>query len=154
MTISEQIAALEKATTDELIAQYTELHGKGPRTRNRTWLQRRLAWKIQEQAFGGLSAPARAKLEDLIGRIDGPLGTGSPTVTRKMQPVRKPGTPSVGTTLVRVWRGTEYRVQVRDNGYELDGVLHRSMSAAAKAITGTHWNGKLFFGLTSRAKKS
>ena len=58
----------------------------------------------------------------------------------------------MGTTLVRRWRGKDYYVKVLDDGYEYDGVIYRSLSAVAKAITGSHWNGPLFFGVTKRKK--
>ena len=74
-----------------------------------------------------------------------------PLVTGRIRP-RKPGEPPVGTTIIRVWRGREYRLHVRENGYEVDGILHKSLGAAAKAITGAHWNGRLFWGLVSRRK--
>jgi hypothetical protein len=51
-----------------------------------------------------------------------------------------------------VWRGREIRATPVDGGYEVEGVLYGSLSAAASAITGTRWNGKLFFGLTSKRK--
>ena len=71
-------------------------------------------------------------------------------VTGKLARQRKPGTMKPGTTITRTWRGQEIVVHVRENGFEHDGVLYRSLSAIAKQITGAHWNGKLFFGLTPR----
>lgn len=149
-TITEQLAALDTATTDQLIADYQRLHKKAPRTRNRPWLIKRVAWAIQADAFGGLSKSATQRLDLLIGQLDGPLGTSGRTVTAVLPSARKPNAPPVGTTLTREWRGQQIVVNVRDNGFEHDGVLYRSLSAVASKVTGAHWNGNLFFNLIRR----
>ena len=81
-----------------------------------------------------------------IGELDLPLDVGQ-TVRAKVNGRTKPGEPLIGTTLVRQWKGTEVRATKVEDGWECDGVVHRSLSAVAKAVTGSHWNGKLFFGL-------
>ena len=87
----------------------------------------------------------------MIAQIDLPLGDADPR--RIPRSARKdPKAPLVGTTLIRSWRDQELRVEVRENGFEWDGTLYRSLTAAAKAITGSAWNGRLFFGLTKRSK--
>ena len=153
-TITEQIAALDSATTDDLIKQFLRLHKKAPRTRNRPWLIKRVVWAIQAEAFGGLSKAATKRLDLLIGQIDGPLGAGGRAVSAALPRMPKPNAPAVGTTLTRQWRGQQVVVHVRDNGYEHDGVLYRSLSAVASAITQSHWSGALFFGLRNRKKAS
>ena len=66
----------------------------------------------------------------------------------------KPGGVAPGTVLVREWRGTTVRATaLPDGGFECDGVTYRSLSAIAKVVTGSHWNGRLFFGLTERKRK-
>jgi len=153
-SVIEQVAALDKAPTDDLIAEYQRLHRKAPRTRNRAWLIRKVAWAIQAEAFGGLSDKAKAQLEELIAEIGPPLGAADRTVTTVLPRKPKPDAPSVGTTLTRVWRGQQIIVHVCDNGYEHDGVLYRSLTAVAETITGSHWNGRLFFGLVDRRKQA
>ena len=148
--VAARVAALDKTPTDELIAEYQRLHKKAPRTRNRRWLIRRVAWAIQAEAFGSLSARAQRRLDELIAQIGGPLGTADRTVTATLPRKRKPTAPLVGTTLTREWHGRQIIVHCRDNGYEHDGVLHRSLTAVAEAVTGAHWNGNLFFRLTRR----
>ena len=64
----------------------------------------------------------------------------------------KPGDQPVGTTLTRVWRGNEIRTTRVEGGWEYDGVMYRSLSAVAKAVTNSHWNGRLFFGVTKRKR--
>ncbi len=63
------------------------------------------------------------------------------------QPVRKGDRPIVGTRLIREWQGIEHTVTVLADGYEYQGRPYRSLSAIARAITGTRWNGPLFFAL-------
>ena len=81
-----------------------------------------------------------------------PVAESPPAVTGKATKPRKAKGPSVGTTLVRTWRGRQYQLRVLETGFELEGVLHKSLSAAAAALTGQHWNGRLFWGLVSRRK--
>ena len=148
-TIAQQVRELETLSTAELSERYEALHGHPPRVRNRAFLRRRVAWKIQEREFGGLSDRAKARLEELIAQIDLPLGTAKHQ--RPRRPARpSPRAPRVGTSLVRRWHDQEIRVEVRENGFEWNGTLYRSLSAAAKAVTGSNWNGRLFFGLTKR----
>ncbi len=66
--------------------------------------------------------------------------------------VTRPGDPPLGTTLTRVWKGHEVRATAVEGGWEHDDVVYRSLSAVAKAVTGSHWNGRLFFGLKSRRR--
>jgi hypothetical protein len=154
LSIVEQVAALDTAPTDELIDEYTRLHSKSPRTRNRAWLVRKVAWAIQAEAYGGLSDKAKARLEELIAQIGPPLGAADRTVTTALPRKPKPNAPPVGTTLTRVWRGHQIIVHCRDNGYEHEGVLYRSLTAVAEKVTSSHWNGRLFFGLVDRRKKA
>jgi hypothetical protein len=153
-SVVERVAALDSSPTDELIAEYQRLHDKAPRTRNRAWLLRRVAWAIQAEAYGGLSGRAKARLEELIAQIGPPLGAADRTVTATVPRRPKPNAPLVGTTLTRHWHGQQVVVHCRDNGFEHEGVLYRSLTAVAEKVTGSHWNGRLFFGLVDRRKKA
>ena len=148
-TVTQQIRELQEMTVTDLAVNYEALFGQPPRVRNAAYLRRRLAWKIQELEFGGLSAKAKSRLDELISKIDLPLGDSAP---RRAQRVARngPKAPLVGTTLIRSWHGQELRVEVRDEGFEWDGTIYRSLTAVARAITGSAWNGRLFFGLTKR----
>ncbi|MEO0478710.1 MAG: DUF2924 domain-containing protein [Planctomycetota bacterium] len=152
-TISEQFRELQTLTPAELSVRYEDLFGKPPRVRNKAFLQRKVAWKLQEREFGGLSDRAKARLEELIQQIDLPLPPPEP---KRRSARRNAGAqpPLVGTTLTRRWHDQDIRVEARDNGFEWNGTLYRSLSAVARAITGAHWNGKLFFGLKTRRKTS
>ena len=148
-SIPQEIAALRAMAVPELVERYEDVFGRPPRVKHRDWLWRRIAWKIQEQRFGGLSQVAKRRLDELIAEFELPLGQR--TVNGKVARPR-PGDPPLGTTLTRVWKGQNVRTTAVDGGWEHDGVVHRSLSAVAKAVTGSHWNGRLFFGLKSRRR--
>ena len=119
-TITQQIQELQDMTVAELVVRYEDLHGKPPRVRNKAFLRRRVAWKIQELEFGGLSDRASKRLDELIAQINLPLGDPGPRRELSVHR-REPKAPLVGTTLVRTWRDQEIRVEVRANGFEWDG---------------------------------
>lgn len=150
--IVDQIRELQTMPAAQLVARYEALFGKPPRVRNVAWLRRQVAWKVQEREFGGLSDRAKARLDQLVARIDLPLQGAKPPRTRPAASAARSttNTPMVGTTLVREWHGQQVRVEVRDNGFEWNGTLYRSLSAIARAVTGANWNGRLWFGLTQR----
>lgn len=148
-TIAQEIAELREMRVPELVERYEEVFGKRPRTGHRVWLWRRIAWRIQEMRFGGLSTVAKRRLDELIEELDLPLG-GARTVRK----ATRPGEPMAGTTVVRVWKGTEIRAAKVDGGWEHDGVVYRSLSSVAKAVTGSHWSGPGFFRLTKRREGS
>lgn len=134
-----QLAALPNRSTAELKQLWRELHDREPASLNREFLVRRLAYRIQELAHGGLSARAEAKLDRLIAEEDLRL--------KGKQPVRSGDRPIAGTRLVRQWQGVEHTATVLVDGYEYQGRPYKSLSAIARAITGTRWNGPLFFGI-------
>ncbi len=148
-SVLEEIAEIRGLQVPELVNRYETAFGKPPRSKHREWLWRQVAWKIQERRFGGLSVVAKKRLDELIAELDLPLSPerevrGRITSSgRSIEPVR-------GTTLTRIWKGREIQVTAVEGGWDLNGVVHRSLSAAAKALTGSHWNGRLFFGLTKR----
>jgi hypothetical protein len=136
-----QLAALPNKSTAELKQLWRQLYDRDPQSFNRDYLVKRLAYRIQELAHGGLSARAEAKLDRLIAEEDLRL-KGKPPV-RKGRGDR----PIVGTRLVRQWQGVEHTATVLVDGFEYQGRPYRSLSAIARAITGTRWNGPLFFGI-------
>jgi hypothetical protein len=103
------------------------------------------ASRIQELAYGGLSANAEAKLKELIEEEDRRL--------KGKLPVRKGDRPIVGTRLLREWQGVEHCATVIDDGFEYQGRRYKSLSAIARAITGARWNGPAFFGLRNHSAK-
>jgi len=149
-TIAQQLQELRTLSPAELARQYEDLFGKPPRVRNKAWLFRQCAFRLQEQAYGSLSERAKTRLTELMALVDLPLC--APTPTPRAHTTTRTATkgPMVGTTLLREWRGQQIRVEVREDGFEWNGVMFKSLSAVAKAITGATWNGNLFFNLKSR----
>jgi hypothetical protein len=150
VTVEEQLDELERLTTPELAARYEELHGKPPRTRHPVWMRKRIAYRIQEIAYGGLSKAARDAIDLLNADLQLPEAPPKP-VTCKSKPRR--GELKPGTVLTRIWRDQEIRVLVTKDGFEWNGERYGSLSAVANAVTGSRWSGRLFFGLKGRSKK-
>ena len=148
-SIAAEINELRQMTIAELIPRYCELFGRKPRVKRREHLWRRCAWKLQERRLGGLSRAARRRLDDLTAEIHLPLGDEEKPVSGRL---RRPSDPPCGTVLTRIYKGHEIRVEALENGYEWNGVVYRSLSATARAITGSRWNGRLFLGLTARRR--
>ena len=134
-----RLAALKTASTPNLKAEWRQLFGTEPPPYNRRFLEARLAYRIQELAYGGLKPETVARLEALGDQLDG----GNIVIRR----TRVDDKPIAGTRLVREYQGVEHSVTVGNDGYEWQGRPYRSLSAIARAITGTRWNGWVFFGL-------
>ena len=139
--IPARLAALRTASTPDLKAQWRDLFDTEPPPFNRSYLESRLAYRIQELAYGGLKPDTLRRLEKLGDQV-----SGRRTARRK----RQDRMPMAGTRLVREWQGVEHTVTVTGDGFEWQGRPYRSLSAIARAITGTRWNGPLFFGLRNR----
>ena len=138
-SIPEIIMELRALRVPELVDRYAEAFGKPPRCKNREWLWRKVAWKVQEQRYGGLSSLATKRLNELVSELDLPL-----TAPRRAAGI------IIGTTLSRTYRGDLIETKRVENGWEYGGVTYRSLSAVANAITGSHCNGRAFFGLSRR----
>lgn len=137
-----QLTALQTATIADLGRQWRQLYGSEPPRFSRPYLQSRLAFRIQELAYGGLKPETIARLESLGERVD-----GGKIVLRR---IRADGRPTAGTQLLREWHGVRHLVTVRANDFEFEGRPYKSLSAVARHITGTRWNGWTFFGLRGR----
>lgn len=142
--IPARIAALKTASTPELKKQWRALFNTEPPAFNRRFLETRLAYRIQELTYGGLKPDTVKRLEALGEQFDG----GSP-MTRRIRTDLKPIT---GTRLIREWQGVEHVVTVTRDGYEWQGRPYKSLSSVARGITGTRWNGWVFFGLKNHRR--
>ncbi|QYK49111.1 MAG: DUF2924 domain-containing protein [Phycisphaeraceae bacterium] len=155
--VKRQIAALEQMTVGQLQTRYGEVFGETARSGNRQWLFRRIAWRIQALAEGDLSERARQRARELARDAD--IRVRPPkdqevcppakarAVTGRLVVARDERIPPAGSRLTKAYKGRELTVTVRVDGFEYDGQVYRSLSAIAHAITGSHWNGLLFFGL-------
>jgi len=164
-SVTAQIQALRQMKVAELRVRWRELYGEDTRSCNRDYLWRRLAWRVQELAFGGLSERAKARLAELAEHVDlrfrPPRGwkdaieaATAPRPALETGPVRDSRLPKPGTVLSHPYRGHDIRVTVLDKGFEWQGRPYRSLSAIAREVTGQRWNGLLFFGLTRRERKA
>ena len=134
-----QLAALPGKSTPELRQLWRDLFDSEPPRYNRRFMESRLAYRIQELRYGGLKPATVARLEALGEDLDG----GKIEVRRKRADER----PIAGTKLIREWKGVEHTVTVLDDGYDYQGRPYKSLSAVARAIAGTRWNGWVFFGV-------
>ena len=140
--IPARLAALKSTPTKDLKDQWRSLFDSEPPPFNRRYLESRLAYRIQELAYGGLKPETVRRLERLGEELDGG--------DRKKSRIRADFHPIAGTRLLREWQGVEHVVTVTVDGFEWQGRPYKSLSAIARAITGTRWNGWVFFGLKSR----
>jgi hypothetical protein len=141
-TVLARIAALKTQPITNLKQQWRDLFETEPPPYNRRFLEHRLAYRIQELAYGGLKRETIERLKAIAQDIDG----GDPARRRRSATDR----PIAGTRLIREYQGVEQCVTVRDTDFEYQGRPYQSLSAIARAITGTRWNGLLFFGLKNR----
>ncbi len=146
---------LDAMTVAELRVLHQTAFGEPTASRHRTWLIRRIAWKLQEQEEGGLSARALARASELAAGLNlrqrrpaAKAGTGPATHSKTVTlPCFPADGLAPGMTLRREYQGRTILARVLDDGFECEGVVYRSLSALASTITGTRWNGHAFFGL-------
>ncbi len=143
--IPARLATLKAMKTPELKAQWREMFDSDPPPFNRRYLESRLAYRIQELSLGGLKPETVKRLERLGEELDG----GDRSKSR----IRADLKPIAGTRLIREWQGVEHVVTVTADGYEWQGRPYKSLSSVARAITGTRWNGWVFFGLKNRSRR-
>ncbi len=134
-----QLAALKRMTVVELKTKWESLFGTPAPNNSRSYLELRLGYRIQELILGGLSRETRRTLDLLADEIEGQA--------RHRSIIADLRNPVVGTRLVREWDGVEHTVAVMKDGFDWQGRKFKSLSAVARAITGTQWNGYRFFGL-------
>jgi hypothetical protein len=156
--IGHELAALQRLTVQELRAKFAEVFGEATPAHNKTWLIRRIAWRLQALAEGDLTARARQRAAELAHDADlrlNPPKASPPTVaearttTRSLRCPTDQRLPTPGTILTRPYKGQTVQVQVLSQGFAYAGEVYRSLSAVAQAITGSHCNGYLFFRLPS-----
>jgi hypothetical protein len=142
-TVLAQLAALKTAPIGALKQRWRDLFESEPPPYNRRFLEHRLAYRIQELAYGGLKPETLRRLRQLAEELDG----GKVDVRRRRADHDRP---IAGTRLIREYQGIEHCVTVRDDGFEYQGRPYKSLSAIARSITGTQWNGRVFFGLKNQ----
>jgi hypothetical protein len=159
MHLADDLARLKHLTTAELRARYAELFGEPTRVGNKAWLVKRITWRLQALAEGDLSQRARQRALELADdadlRLSPPKTTRAPADAPEPAPppsAADPRLPPTGGRLKRVYKGQTLEVTVLDRGFAYEGTVYRSLSAVAKAVTGSHCNGYLFFGLAAKGE--
>jgi hypothetical protein len=153
----QEVASLKAMTAAELRVRYAEVFGEPARTDHKTWLAKRIAWRLQALAEGDLSERARRRAAELANdadlRLYPPRSTQIVLADNGSIPSADPPDsrlPPPGRTLSRLYKGRMLHVRILPKGFEFDGVVYQSLSAVAKAITGSHTNGYLFFRLLGK----
>lgn len=157
LNVEKELAALGRLTVAELRLKHAEVFGEPNRSCNKEYLVKRIVWRMQANAYGGLSERARQRAEELANDAD--LRTTAPKVRKPEAgaPVAKAVVPfargsrlpMAGGNLTRRYKGRDIVVRVRPKGFEYEGTIYRTLSAVATAVTGSHWNGYHFFKLNS-----
>jgi Protein of unknown function (DUF2924) len=155
--IATAVADLRQMTVGQLQARYAEVFGERTLVRHKTWLTKRIAWRLQALAEGDLSERARRRAAELANDADvrmtppktsGPAPDAVPTdLPYKSPSSRKNPLLVPGALLSRPYKGRTLQVKVVAQGFLYDSAIYPSLSAVAKAITGSHCNGHLFFRL-------
>ena len=140
-----RLSALKAMSVRELKAEWEKLSGIAAPNNSRKFLEFRIAYRIQELTYGGPDMETRRMLDLLADEVEGHAG-------RKRR-IADPRNPVTGTKLIREWDGVEHTVTVLKDGFDWQGRKFKSLSAVARAITGTRWNGYRFFGLRERKRE-
>jgi hypothetical protein len=155
MNVAKELAGLNRMSVGELQAKYAEVFGEKTNGRHRQWLVKRIVWRMQANAEGDLSDRARKRAAELANdadlRVMAPRqpkesSAGGKRVTKRVHAADK-NLPLPGTLITREYKGETITVKVLRDGFEYEGERYSSLSAVAKAVTGSHWSGHRFFGL-------
>ena len=162
----QEIESLPGMTVGQLRSKYVDLFREESLSFNKDFLRKKIAWRIQELAEGGLSERARRRALEIANdadlrvlmprggdRVDAP-GSNLRALKTTLSPGRDPRIPMPGTLLTREFRGKRIVVRVLGSGFEYDGQVFRSLSAVAQKATGTKWNGLAFFGIEGNGVRS
>ncbi len=144
MDLSERLKSLPAMDKPALCKLWSELFKESiPVGVRRELVVRILAYRLQEQAFGGLSLASRRRLRQIAAQVE----------SGKANPIAEPQRIKAGTRLLREWQGRKHIVTAAQTGYEYQGTRYGSLSEIARHITGTRWSGPLFFGLKAAGPK-
>ena len=158
--LNQHIDQLRHMTTAQLQLKYRELFGQPSHSNHKDYLFRRVAWRMQAVAEGGLSERARAYAREIA--TDADLRLCAPKKPIETQPAVRvanasrqldPRVPPPGTQLIKQYKDETLTVTVLENGYQYGEHVYKSLSAIARRVTGTQWNGYLFFGLRLRQEQ-
>lgn len=163
LNIHKEVATMQRLTVDELRSKYADVFHESTNARNKVWLMKRIAWRMQANAEGDLSARAKQRAFEIANDAD--IRTMPPkpakiSIDAESRTVAKSTTVKPhaellpGMKLQREYKGQRVSVLVINGGFEFQGERYKSLTAVAKAVTGKHWNGHHFFKLRSKAGKA
>ncbi len=152
MNVGKEIAALQRMTVTELRAKFAETFGEATNANNKAWLVKRIAWRMQAMAGGTLSERARQRAAELANDADVRMSPPRAKPPEHTKAAVAPFTgdnrvPPPGSIITRTYKGQLLKIMVLADGFDFEGARYKSLSAVAKAITGQHCNGFLFFQL-------
>ncbi len=162
LNISKELAALERMTLADLRSKYAEVFGEGTSSRHKQFLIRRIVWRLQANAEGDLSERARQRARELAAHSDvrltaprakavAPGGEAQARIaTIELPPDDR--LPMPGAIITRRYKGRLIEVRVLPHGFDYEGEIYRTLSAVAREVTGTHWNGYGFFRLLKKGR--
>ena len=158
LNVGREMATLKRMTVPDLRRKYAEVFGESTRSRHKQFLVRRIVWRLQANEKGDLSERARARARELAADSDvrltaprvKPQAPGGTSKVSEVQIAQDERLPMPGAIITRPYRGERIEVRVLPHGFEYQGEIYRSLSAVAKQVTGSHWNGYCFFGLAKR----
>jgi hypothetical protein len=156
VNVAKEVAALEAMNMADLRARYAQVFGEPTRAGNKTWLVRRIIWRMQARALGDLSERARKRAAELANDADlrlippksASVVSSKPSTPSNPEPDHR--LPPAGQVLRRLYKGRMIHVRILPKGFEFEGSVYRSLSAVSKAVTGSHTNGFLFFRLLNQ----
>jgi hypothetical protein len=144
-TVLSRLAALKTLSVKELKAEWEKQIGTAAPNNSRVFLELRIAYRLQELSYGGPDRETRRMLDLLADEVEGH--------NRRKHQIADPRNPVAGTKLLREWDGVEHTIIVLKDGFDWKGRRFKSLSAVAREITGTRWNGYRFFGLRERMQE-
>ena len=155
LNIGKEITALKRMTVPELRRKYGHVFGEDTTSRHKEFLIRRIVWRLQVNQEGGLSERARQRARELATESDvrltaprpRPVAPGGETTTASIEFPQDVRLPMPGAIITRRYKNQNVEVRVLPRGFEYEGDVYRTLSAVAKKVTGTHWNGFNFFNL-------
>ena len=161
INVAKEVSTMHRMTVKDLRRKFVEVFGDETRSGNKAWLIKRIAWRMQANAEGGLSERARQKAHELA--CDADIRLSPPKIKTAAAPAAETATTTIsfaddarlpvpGTILVREYKGRSVQVRVLEKGFEFEGEVYRSLSAVAKSVTGSHINGFQFFRLQKGAR--
>ena len=162
LQLTNEIRNLRRMSVNQLRLKYAEVYGEENRSRNKDYLIRRIAWRLQANASGGISERARLRAQELANESD--LRVSPPrhrsgavddavtsTLSVSYAPARDPRLPPPGTVITREFKGQTICVQVEQDGFRWNGQSFKSLSSIAREVTGKSWNGFVFFNLDKQS---